>query len=252
MDWKKASLFIRGYTFAARNLLAGKIVDLILDFLAWFDYRLLIFLSMWHPNVKSRIKFLRKRGVKVGDNCFIDLGVWIEVTTPLAVEIEDHVAIGYGATIYAHDASVNCVADLPLRVKPTRLSYNCAVGTCSIIMPGVTVGRHSGVVPGSVVTHDVPDGTVVGGSPAKHLFTDEELGLAWQADMREHPEHYYDHPNPCRAPSTPYDHLITWRKEGIKIKHWTDLRTGTPFDYILDYKAMKKKQGIVYRKILPP
>ena len=242
MGWKRASLFIKGYSFLVRNVLAGIVVNKALDLLAWLDYRLLLLLSMWHPDMGYRIKYLRKRGVNVGENVFIDLGVFIEITTPQSVIIEDYVAIGYGCIIYAHDASVNSVVDLPLRVKTTRLDYNCAVGTGSIILPGVTVGKHSGVAPGSVVTKDVPDMTVVAGQPAQHLVSGEELSLAWQADMKIHPEHYFDSPNPCHPPTTPYDPQITWRKEGVKIQDWTAIRTGTPFDYILDYKAMRKKK----------
>jgi acetyltransferase-like isoleucine patch superfamily enzyme len=242
MDWKSISLFVRGYSFAARNMLAGMVINRILDLFAWLDYRILIILSMWHPDIRYRIKYLKRRGVKMGENVFVDLGVFIEITTPQQVIIEDYVSIGYGATIYAHDASLNTQADMPLRVKETRLCYNCAIATGSIIMPGVRVGEHCGVAPHSVVTHDVPDRTVVAGNPAKHLIGSLELGLAWQEDMKHHPEYYYDHPSPTHPPVTPFDEHITWRKEGYPIRAWTDLRTGTPFDYILEYKALQKKK----------
>lgn len=227
----------RGYWFLGRNLLAGKITNTILDLLAFLDYRLLIFFSMWHPDMNSRLKFMRRRGVQVGENVFVDLGVFIEITSPQAVVLEDYVGLGYGCIIYAHDAGPNAVADMPMRVRETRIGYNSVVGSNSVILPGVKVGRHCGVLAGSVVTKDVPDGTVVAGNPAQHLATAEEIGLAWQEDMRKHPHEYYDHPNPCRAPSTPFDHIITWREEGIKVRDWTELRTGTPFDHILDFKT---------------
>jgi carbonic anhydrase/acetyltransferase-like protein (isoleucine patch superfamily) len=243
MDWEHNLKLLKGYAFLARSLAAGKITNAVLDLLAFMDYRLLMLLSMWHPDLETRKKLLRKRGVQISDKAWVDLGVWIEMTTPQAVVIEDYAKIAYGAVVLAHDAAVNSVADLPMRVRTTTISFNSAVGSRSIIMPGVTVGRHSGVVPGSVVTHDVPDLTVVGGNPAKHLFTDEELGLAWQEDVRQNPELYYDHPNPTRAPETPLDPLLTWRSEGLKLKDYTELRTGTPFDYILDAKAEKKKKS---------
>jgi carbonic anhydrase/acetyltransferase-like protein (isoleucine patch superfamily) len=241
MDWEDKLKLLRGYSFLARNILAGKVTNKVLDFLAFMDYRLLMYLSMWHPDIDSRRRLLRKRGVNISDKAWVDIGVWIEMTTPQAVIIEDYVKLAYGVVIYAHDAAVNSVADLPMRVTPTRLSYNCAIGTRSIIMPGVTVGRHCGVVPGSVVTHDVPDMTVWGGNPAKQLFTDEQLLQAWQAHMRAQPELFYDHPNPGRAPGNPLEHLINWRDENLPIHDYTELRTGTPFDYILDAKAKKKK-----------
>ncbi len=240
MDWENTIKLAKGYGFLARNIMAGKVTNKVLDLLAFLDYRLLMYLSMWHPDMESRKRLLRRRGVNISDKAWVDVGVWIEMTTPQAVIIEDYAKLAFGVVIYAHDAAVNSVADLPMRVTPTRLSYNCAVGTRSIIMPGVTIGRHSGVVPGSVVTHGVPDMTVVGGNPARHLFTDEELGLAWQADMRVQPELYFDHPNPGRAPSTPIDHLLTWRGENLTINDYTTLRTGTPFDYILDARVKKK------------
>jgi carbonic anhydrase/acetyltransferase-like protein (isoleucine patch superfamily) len=243
MDWTNRYKLARGYAFLARNLAAGKITNTVLDLLAFFDYRLLMLLSMWHPDMETRKKLLRRRGVNISDKAWVDTGVWIEMTTPQAVVIEDYVKVAFGVAILAHDAAVNSVVDLPMRVLPTTLKYNSAVGARSIIMPGVTVGQHSGVVPGSVVTHDVPDLTVVGGNPAKHLITDEELGTAWQADVMARPELYFDHPNPNRAPSTPLDHILNWRESGIKVHDHTELRTGTPFDYILDAKAQMKKKS---------
>jgi carbonic anhydrase/acetyltransferase-like protein (isoleucine patch superfamily) len=238
--WKRLSLLARGYFFYGRNLLAAKVTNKLLDLAAFLDYRLLMLLSMWHPDPGARLKLLRRRGVKISEKAWVDLGVWIEMTTPQHVIIEDYAKLAYGCIVFAHDAAVNSVADLPMRVQTTRIGYNAAIGARSIIMPGVSIGKHSGVMPGSVVTRDVPDMTIVGGVPAEKYFTAEELGLAWQADMKKRPDIYYDHPNPARAPSTPLDHLITWRKEGVKVRDYRELRTGTPFDFILEAKEMKE------------
>ena len=243
MDLKEYLLFAKGYWFVGRNIIAGKIINTVLDMLAFLDYRLLIILSMWHPDMNSRLKFLKRRGVQVGENVFVDLGIYIEITSPQAVVLEDYVGLGYGCIIYAHDAGPNAVADMPMRVRETRIGYNTVVGANAVILPGVKVGKHCGVLAGSVVTKDVPDCTVVAGNPADHLATVEEIALVWQEDMKAHPDEYYDHPNPCRAPSHPIDHLITWREEGTKIRDWTELRTGTPFDYILEAKARKKREA---------
>jgi hypothetical protein len=74
------------------------------------------------------------------------------------------------------------------------------------------------------------------------LGTVEEIGLAWQADLEVRPEVYYDHPNPARAPHHPCEHLLTWRERGVKIQPSSVLRTGTPFDYILDAKQMTDEE----------
>lgn len=39
------------------------------------------------------------------------------------------------------------------------------------ILPGVTIGKNAVIGAGSVVTHDVPDNTVVVGNPARPLKT---------------------------------------------------------------------------------
>jgi carbonic anhydrase/acetyltransferase-like protein (isoleucine patch superfamily) len=234
-------MLAKGYWFLGRNILAGKITNRVLELVALMDYRLLMLLSMWHPDQETRKRLLRKRGVQVADKAWVDLGCWIEMTTPQSVIIEDYAKLAYGVIVFAHDAAVNSVVDLPMRVKTTRIGYNSAVGARSIVMPGVTIGEHCGVVPGSVVTKDIPDRTVWGGDPARQLFTSEELGLAWQADMKVHPDLYYDHPNESRGPSTTFDHILTWREEGIKVRDCRELRTGTPFDYILEAKARKEK-----------
>jgi acetyltransferase-like isoleucine patch superfamily enzyme len=241
MNYKRMSLLARGYIYAVRQRLAGGIINKVLDVLAWSDIRILAFLSMWHPSMDYRIKYLKKRGVNVGEHVHVDLGVIIEFTTPQAVYIEDYVGIGYGAQIIAHDAGPNDIVDLPMRVRETRIGYNTAIGSYAIIMPGVKIGRNCGIVAGSVVTKNVPDGTVWGGNPARKLFDVPDVVLGWQAGMKQHPELYYDHPNENRAPSTPFDHLVTWREEGVKIQPTTNIRTGLPFDYILDAKAMEDK-----------
>ena len=48
------------------------------------------------------------------------------------------------------------------------------IGTDSLIMPGVTIGKNSLVAAGSVVTKSVAPFTVVGGNPAKYICTVEE------------------------------------------------------------------------------
>lgn len=241
MNLKRTSLLARGYFFVGRNLIAARMIDFILDSLAFLDFRMVILLSMWHPNMNKRRKLLKKRGVNIADTAFVDMGAFIEVTTPQAVTIEDYAVVGQGCVIIAHDTSLNTFSDMPLKVKPTRIGYNAAIAPRAIIMPGVDVGDNSGVTMGSVVTKDVPEGVIVAGNPAKVIANVSDVIEKWQDDMKTNPNIYYDHPQPWRAPDNPFDEFITWRKENVDICKYTDIKTNSPFDYIIEAKNMKKK-----------
>jgi acetyltransferase-like isoleucine patch superfamily enzyme len=50
---------------------------------------------------------------------------------------------------------------------PIVIEDNVWLGANVVVMPGVTIGKHSVVAAGSVVTKDVPPDTIVAGVPAK-------------------------------------------------------------------------------------
>lgn len=86
-------------------------------------------------------------------------------------QVNDHVIINSG-TVIEHDtmvgegASVSPGTQVGGRVNIGKSAF---IGTGAIILPRVTIGDHSVVAAGSLVTKDVPDRTLVAGSPAKHV-----------------------------------------------------------------------------------
>lgn len=51
--------------------------------------------------------------------------------------------------------------------RPVAIGYNVWIGAGALILPGVTIGDHSIIAAGSVVTKDVPEKSVVAGNPAR-------------------------------------------------------------------------------------
>lgn len=89
--------------------------------------------------------------------------------------IKDNVNIGAGARIYDTDFHpINRYKrrtnDLDsIQFAPVLIEEDVWIGANAFILKGVTIGEGSIVAAGSVVVHDVPPNTIVGGSPAKVL-----------------------------------------------------------------------------------
>jgi len=57
--------------------------------------------------------------------------------------------------------------DMDITGAPVVIEDNVWIGANVAVMPGVTIGKHSVVAAGSVVTKDVPPDVIVAGVPAK-------------------------------------------------------------------------------------
>ena len=53
------------------------------------------------------------------------------------------------------------------RLLPVTIGEDCWIGGHVTVLPGVKIGARSIVAAGSVVVHDVPDGVMVAGNPAR-------------------------------------------------------------------------------------
>ena len=87
--------------------------------------------------------------------------------------IEEYVGWGPGAKVLGSSHTAEPM-DIPiimtdLVIKPVVIGAWADIGTCAVILPGVTIGQGSIVGAGAVVTVDVPPFAVVAGVPAKFL-----------------------------------------------------------------------------------
>lgn len=86
------------------------------------------------------------------------------------VTIGDYVHIGQHVLISGLNHNYERVdlkiSEQGITVNPVRIDSNVWIGANVVILPGVTIGEHSVVGAGSVVTRDVAPFTVVVGNPA--------------------------------------------------------------------------------------
>lgn len=105
-------------------------------------------------------------GCSIGNNVKIHCNVYIAQFT----EIGDNVFIAPGVSI-ANDPHPFCT----LCMKGPKIMNGVRLGLNATILPHITIGEHSLVGAGSVVTKDIPPNTVVYGVPARKVGPIDEL-----------------------------------------------------------------------------
>lgn len=137
--------------------------SLVLTVIRALEWKLLAFVPM-----DKRIAQLRKRGIRIGKNCFIARTAW--PTEPYLIEIGDHVAISAGCQFVTHDAAIwlfrNENPDMDV-FGSIQVGSNTYFGTNCTILPNCRIGSDCVIGSGSVVRGNIPDGSVVFGNPAK-------------------------------------------------------------------------------------
>lgn len=105
--------------------------------------------------INPQCYIMAKGGVSFGNNVIVSAGAKI-VTSSLAVE--------EGIVKRKHVSS------------PVKIGNGVWIGAGAIICPGVTIGDHTIIAAGAVVTKDVPSGSIAAGIPAKVIRTLEKQG----------------------------------------------------------------------------
>lgn len=95
------------------------------------------------------------------------------------VTIGDFVSINTGVYIFTHDSTKYYISNgaEPFRKGDVIIGSNTVIGSMSMIGYDVAVGHHCIIAANSVVSRDVPDYTVVAGTPAVpigHISIDSE------------------------------------------------------------------------------
>lgn len=128
--------------------------------------------------------YLRKKGVKIGNGCFIS-PCHLSAKEGYLVEIGNYCRIAKDTEFFTH-GGIYC---LQILHEDSNLDYfgkikigdYVSIGEGCKIMPGVTIGNNVIIGAGSVVTKSIPDGFMVAGNPIKHIGYTEE----WYKKLKE-------------------------------------------------------------------
>lgn len=106
--------------------------------------------------------------LSIGDNS----GVGIDCVCGGEVIIGNDVMMAPECVIISRNHEFSSI-DIPMRLQGYKEAQPCVIGDDVwigrrvMIMPGVSIGSHSIIAAGAVVTNDVPEYAIVGGVPAK-------------------------------------------------------------------------------------
>lgn len=120
--------------------------------------------------------------IRIGDR--VTATASLQVVAFQEVVIEDDVM--FAANVFVADGTHGtATGDRPYKyqgigpVAPIRIGRGAWLGQNVVVMPGVTIGELAVVGANSVVTRDVPAGTIVGGVPAKPIKRWDASARAW-------------------------------------------------------------------------
>ena len=120
--------------------------------------------------------YFRTQGATIGTGTRIltkSLG-----SEPYLVTIGDETLISTDVMFSTHDGATwvlrDALPDLAVFGRIT-IGKRCFIGTRTVLLPGCSIGDRSVVGAGSVVNHDIPDGVVAVGVPARVVSSIEEF-----------------------------------------------------------------------------
>lgn len=129
-------------------------------------------------NIRCYFKTFGKGEITIQDGCRISNTA---ICSSVGISIGRNVYVGGDCRIYDTDFHsvkyINRIKggnDRDIMSNPVTIKDGAFIGASSIILKGVCIGRYSVIAAGSVVTKDIPDNEIWGGSPAHFIRKIEE------------------------------------------------------------------------------
>jgi len=123
----------------------------------------------------SPIKYARKMGVNLGEDCYILTKYF--GSEPYLIEIGNHVQIASDVRFFTHGGGWIFREKYPEldTFGKIKIGNNVYIGNSTLILPGITIGNNVIIAAGSVVTKSFGNDVIIGGNPARVISTIDGL-----------------------------------------------------------------------------
>lgn len=144
--------------------------DKIKTFLLYLKYN-------YKATSKSYVYYLRKKGIKIGENTnfYSPWTISVDIQRPWMIEIGDNVHITSGCNILQHGYDWAVIHKLYGEVLGSsgkvRIGNNVFIGTKTTILKGVTIGDNVIIGANSLVNKDLKSNGVYAGNPARFIMS---------------------------------------------------------------------------------
>lgn len=139
-------------------------------------------------HLHEKEKLLKKMFAQIGEGCHIETPFYanwggkhvsfgnhvyanfnLVLVDDTSIHVGDHVMFGPNVVLCTgtHPVSPDLREEQFQYNLPIRIGNNVWIGANSIVMPGVTIGAHSVIGAGSIVTKDIPENVVAFGNPCE-------------------------------------------------------------------------------------
>lgn len=146
-----------------------------------FIYDKALYLVFRHKSTSERyVRWLRKKGVRVGENTvfYSPWNINMDMIRPWLIEIGNNVHITLGVTFLTHGYDWSVLKNLYGEVLGSsgkiKIGNNVFIGSKSTILKGTTIGDNVIIGANSLVNKNLKSNGVYAGNPVKFIMTIEE------------------------------------------------------------------------------
>lgn len=152
----------------------GLTIDKLRELSSTLSSKMLRWLAMIHPDNMTRENLLRFSNLQIGKNTIINIGINVYNASDDVVEIGNNCDIAANVSLITESGvlmselkDIPYIKDNYIKQGKIKIEDHVWIGANVIVFPGVTIGHHSIIGAGSIITRDIPPNSIAKGQPGK-------------------------------------------------------------------------------------